>query len=46
VTVLSGQQETHGRCQGIDDSGALILATGEGPKAINAGVIASVEDDP
>ncbi len=46
VTVLSGQQETHGRCKGIDDSGALILATGEGPKAINAGVIASVEDDP
>jgi BirA family biotin operon repressor/biotin-[acetyl-CoA-carboxylase] ligase len=44
VTVLSGQNETQGRCQGIDDDGALILATDQGPKAINAGVIASVED--
>ncbi|MEX2177032.1 MAG: biotin--[acetyl-CoA-carboxylase] ligase [Pirellulaceae bacterium] len=39
LTVTSGRTKLVGRCQGIDERGALVLVTESGPRAIVAGSI-------
>jgi BirA family biotin operon repressor/biotin-[acetyl-CoA-carboxylase] ligase len=43
VSLRVGARDVEGRCDGIDDSGRLIIATSEGPEAHRSGTIVSFD---
>ncbi len=42
VTVAQGDRQTGGHCLGIDDVGALVLETADGPQQVFGGTVVSV----
>lgn len=43
VTISRGTDQIVGRCQGIRDDGALIIATANGPEFLHAGVVVAYD---
>jgi BirA family biotin operon repressor/biotin-[acetyl-CoA-carboxylase] ligase len=43
VTIENGAGRITGRCQGIDESGGLLLETADGPRRLYGGTVAHVE---